>query len=79
MRGKAKEICPHCKSENFVRTDSRAGLILISQIKDKTKNYEVEIKQARASIEQDDDDTKRGMLVLALIALFFIIIVNINN
>lgn len=37
MRGKAKEICPHCKSESFLLTDSTAGKILQAEITAKIK------------------------------------------
>lgn len=38
MRGKAKEICPHCKSESIIFTDSTAGKMLLTDIASKTQN-----------------------------------------
>lgn len=80
MRGKAKEICPHCKSENFVRTDSRAGMVILSQIGESSIKKEIEVPiNAEAKTEEDNNDTKVGMFVIAAVVLFIIIIANINN
>lgn len=79
MRGKAKEICPHCKSENFVRTDSRAGMVILSQIGESSVKREIEIPNSTETIAQENNDTKVGMFVIAAVVLFIIIIANINN
>lgn len=37
MRGKAKDVCPYCKSESIILTDSIAGKMLIADIEAKTQ------------------------------------------
>jgi hypothetical protein len=74
MSGQAKEICPHCKSESFVRTDSRAGIILLGQLGIKPIINEVQMPQSREYIIKDARNSQLGMFAVSILIIILMVI-----
>jgi hypothetical protein len=74
MRGSAKEICPNCKNQNFVRTDSRAGAMLVKEFSDKKIPSNYVNKET-----QNEKEEKIKLYAIIGLIVFVWILWNVNK